>query len=133
MSTLSVTDVLRSHGFSAPSNFSGLPKNVRKHRNAKIKRAAKNGAPGISALMGSSDYTQYVDPARFKKKQHVVNTSTRLAHLPGLSDATGPCGGWGRLPNVSPIDYADDDPRGWVHVSHMKRMRKCMIVDEYAD
>ena len=66
-----------------------------------------------------------------KKPSGNARASTRMSHGPGLSDTpTTFCGGWGRLPNVSPIDYADDDPRGWVLVTRNKRNRGCRIQDE---
>lgn len=133
MST-SINDVMRSHGFSPLSEFSGLPKNVRKRRNSKIRHAALHGGSGgISALLGSVEYTTYTDPKRFNKGPQIQNSSTRLSSLPGFSAPTGLCGGWGRLPNVSPIDYADDDPRGWVTVTRNKRNRACRIQDDEED
>lgn len=58
------------------------------------------------------------------------NTKARaVACGPGIDSRspTNGTGGWGRLPNVSPIDYADDDPRGWVYVDGKKRSRRCRI------
>jgi len=133
MSYPTVSDVLRTNGFASLSDPSGLPKNVRKRRNKKIKRAAQNGPAGISALLGSGEYNEYINPTRFKKRTHKEKVSTRVSSLIGFSERTGPCGGWGRLPNVSLIDYADDDPRGWIHVGPHKRLRKCMISDESAE
>jgi len=131
MSTLSVNAILSNNGFAALSEFSGLSKNLRKRRNAKIKHAAQHGgAGGISALLSSGEFSAYIDPACFNKKPQMQKISAPISRLPGMSDATGPCGGWGRLPNVSQIDYADDDPRGWVHVGRNKRNRSCRIQDD---
>lgn len=131
MSAPSITDVLRKNGFAPLSESSGLPKNARKNRNRKIKRAALNGAYGISALLGSSEYTAYTDPKRYGKIQSTKQFSTVLSKLPGIDDLpTSYYGGWGRLPNVSPIDYTEDDPRGWTHVDRRhRRARKCQIDD----
>jgi hypothetical protein len=130
MSANSVNELLRYYGFPALRPFSGLPKNVRKRRNSWIGSAARrSGSLGISALLNSEAYKVYTDPKRFGKKE--LNAApSEVSHLPGFSQATGPCGGWGKLPNVSSIDYAEDDPRGWTYVDGKKRSRKCMILDE---
>jgi hypothetical protein len=127
-----VSEILRMNGFSPLRMFSGLPKNARKNRNRKIRHAAQHGgAQGISALLSSTAYNEFTDPKRFGKKQGAAEQgSTRISSLPGFSASTGPTGGWGRLPNVSPIDYADDDPRGWIAVTRNKRNRACRIQDE---
>ena len=131
MSANSVTDVLRYYGFPALQPFSGLPKNVRKRRNSWIGSAARrSGSQGISALLSSETYRTYTDPTRFGK-QVKKNVVVEPSSLLGFSQATGPCGGWGKLPNVSSVDYADDDPRGWTYVDKHRRTRKCMILDEF--
>lgn len=130
MSTPSVTDVLLSNGFSPLPQFSGLPKNVRKHRNRKIKHAALHGGSGgIAAVLSSAEFNEYTNPARLGNNSKQPQQKQLLSSLPGIGMATG-TGGWGRLPNISQIDYADDDPRGWTHVGRSKRQRKCMIYDE---
>jgi hypothetical protein len=105
---------------------------MRKRRNQKIKRAAAaGGAGGLAALLASRDFNTYIDPSRLLKKKRInVVMSTRVSSLPGLSNATGPCGGWGRLPNVSPINYSEDDPRGWTYVDGSRRSRQCRIQDD---
>jgi hypothetical protein len=133
MSTPTVVDVLRTNGFSPLASFSGLTKNMRKRRNQKIKRAAAaGGAGGLAALLQSRDFNTYIDPSRLLKKKARINVvgSTRMSRLPGVSDATGPCGGWGRLPNVSPVNYSEDDPRGWTYVDGSRRNRHCRIQDD---
>ena len=131
MSTLSVTDVLRANGFAPLAEFSGMPKNARKNRNRKIKHAALHGGSGgISALLGSAEYSAYIEPTRYGKAKKVGQVSARISSLSTMSSSapTGPCGGWGRLPNVALIDYAADDPRGWTHVdSFRRRAKKCQI------
>jgi hypothetical protein len=70
---------------------------------------------------------------RLKKSRQKTVVSTRLSSLPGFSETTMACGGWGRLPNVATIHYADDDPRGWVSVGRNRRNRSCMIRDDEHD
>jgi hypothetical protein len=120
-----------------PAQNSGLSKNVRKHRNAKMKRSfAAGGAGGLAALMSSTEFTAYINPARSTKvvKGESKKGARVIASPPGIDSRSlsNGAGGWGRLPNVSPIDYADDDPRGWVHVDNSKRSRRCRI-DEDVD
>lgn len=133
MSSLSVTDVLRANGFAPLAQFSGMPKNARKQRNRKIKHAAlRGGSGGISVLLGSGEYTAFTDPKRYGKSPMPTQASTQVSPLSNMSShaPTGPCGGWGRLPNVALIDYAPDDPRGWTHVdSRRRRAKKCQIDD----
>jgi hypothetical protein len=126
-------NILRNNGFSPLPECSGLTKNMRKRRNRKIKHAALHGGSGgISALLSSREYTDYIDPTRIGKKVNSVVQKGILSHLPGIG--WGGNGGWGRLPNVSSIDYAEDDSRGWTHVDHRQRRRRCMIEeDEYQD
>jgi len=133
MSAPSVSQILRANGFPALRMFSGLPKNARKHRNRKIRHAAEyGGAQGISALFSSTAYIEFTDPKRFGNARGISQQpSMRISSPPGFSyDDVGPTGGWGRLPNVSPIDYADDDPRGWVSVTRNRRNRSCRIQNE---
>jgi hypothetical protein len=132
MPTLSVTDVLRMNGFSPLSQPCGLTKNIRKRRNRKIKHAAVAGPGGLSSLFASTDFNSYIDPMRLKKSVQKTIVSTHLSSLPGFNQTdTAGNGGWGRLPNVATIHYADDDPRGWVTVSRNRRNRPCMIQDDY--
>lgn len=129
MST-SVSHILLSNGFSPLPQFSGLTKNMRKNRNRKIKHAALHGGSGgIAALLSSAEFNTYTNPARLGNKSNAPQQKQLVSALPGSGTGAG-TGGWGRLPNVSQIDYADDDPRGWTHVGRNKRQRKCMIYDE---
>ena len=92
------------------------------------------GAGGLAFLFASSDYNAYINPPHLKKKiEEEPVAPGRPSGLPGISAPKGSYGGWGRLPNVSPIDYADDDPRGWVTVTRNKRNRSCRIQDEAYD
>jgi hypothetical protein len=131
MSSYTVFDVLRTVG-SPLRDASGLPKNVRKRRNKKIMRAFyAGGSGGVRSLLDSGDFNQYINPDRFPKK---VKASVKPQALqdsgyysPSMLSGTG-TGGWGRLPNVSQIDYAHNDTAGWVHVG--RHRRRCQIEDE---
>lgn len=93
----------------------------------------QGGVGGLRALLGSSEFNSYIDPARIKKVMFTPAVSTTCSRLPGFDDSSSPHGGWGRLPNVSQINYAEDDPRGWTYVGPHKRNRVCKIVDEEDD
>ena len=126
MSSLSVSDVLRNNGFPPMSEPSGLTKNMRKRRNKKIKRAAVQG--GLSILLSSGDFNEYINPARLGKKVKPIRAQTRVSYAPGISGTElGSSGGWGRLPNTSRIDYAPDDSNGW---ERQGVKRRCMIQDD---
>lgn len=129
----SVTYTLRSNSFAALSDPSGLPKNVRKRRNKKILRAFNSGGGGgLRALLDSGEFNEYINPARFSKKAKAPVKHQPLQdsiyYSPAMLSGTG-TGGWGRLPNVSPIDYAHNDTAGWVHVGRHRR-RPCQIQEE---
>ena len=129
-----VNEILRIAGL-APTTNSGLTKNVRKRRNGKMKRAFQaGGLGGLSALLRSKDFNEYINSERMTvRKNPVQAVSTKMSTLPGFDEMVAGTGGWGKPPNVSPIDYADDDPRGWVAVTRNKRNRVCRIQDEAHD
>ena len=131
MSSYTVIDVLRTVG-SPLRDASGLPKNVRKRRNKKIMRAFyAGGSGGVRSLLDSGDFNQYINPDRFPKKEvkaKVQPLQNSVYYSPSMLSGTG-TGGWGRLPNVSPIDYAHNDTAGWVHVGRHRR-RPCQIQEE---
>jgi hypothetical protein len=132
MYTLAVNDVLRKHGFPPVRESCGLTKNVRKNRNRKIKEVAEmGGAAALTSLFASPPFNSYLGSARVNSGAKKAPESLCHSTLPEVTEvSTSPCGGWGRLPNISAIDYADDDPRGWVTVTRNKRSRVCMIQDE---
>lgn len=128
----SILHIMSSIGLKPVAN-SGLTKNMRKRRNRKMKYAALAGGPdGLRTLMSSTAFNQYINPARAQKKKIDVKTFVEApSQLSGINRDAPSGGGWGCLPNVSQIDYAHNDPQGWVHVGSKKRTRRiCQIVDE---
>jgi hypothetical protein len=128
-----INDILRIAGL-APMTNSGLVKNVRKRRNGKIQRAFQNGGlGGLSTLLRSTEFNQYINSERMSlRKKDTQVVSNKASSLPGFDrmiTGTGTAG-WGKPPNVSPINYAEDDPRGWVTVTRNRRNRVCRIQDD---
>ena len=132
--TTSILDIMRRFGLKPVANC-GLTKNMRKRRNRKMTHAALSGGPdGLRALMSSTAFNTYINPARIQKKIHNPKTFVECpSSLSGINLDTSSSGGWGYLPNVSQIDYEYNDPRGWTHVGPHKRNRGCKIVDDPED